>query len=124
MHADDLNQQERAFLDASVVAVEQNVGPHGAKVRLIIGSLVVALAIIAWFWGAADTSDRLSRARFLVAEGQRVFEERPLLGLQLMREGMLAVPIGDAHTRESFKEIIQAYATKGRLLSFGEVAAI
>jgi hypothetical protein len=83
----------------------------------VIISLFAGTAV--WFWRAADTSDRLNRARFLVAEGQRVYDERPLLGLQLMREGLLAVPAGDTHTRESIETTIQVFATQGRLLSLG-----
>jgi WD40 repeat protein/energy-coupling factor transporter ATP-binding protein EcfA2 len=118
-HADDLNQAEQAFLEASVTARDAEQRAAQRRVRRTIGGLVSALVIISlfsgvavYYWQSASTAARVDRGRLLVQQGQQEHAAHPLLGLRLALEGLLLAP--------QEKPSVAALAAHARLLQLSE----
>ncbi len=121
-HTDELNQLERSFLEASVLARELERRAARRRTRWTIGGLMAALLVISgfaggavWFWHSAATSERVIRARYLVSEAQNVFSDRPLLGLRLVLEGMAVAPANDLELQNSLYATVRQMAEQGRV---------
>lgn len=68
----------------------------------------------------AECQASLTLAQFWQAQGQRVFETDPLLGLRLAIEGWALTPADDIPTRESIARSIRELARQGRLWTLGQ----
>jgi WD40 repeat protein len=102
-------------------AEEQAVATMRLRRRAVFlaGALFVALVagVAASVFGVrADRSSRLSQARYLAAQGQNVFAERPLLGLRLVVEGLELVPPDEQIARTTLMSVTEQLAGQGRLL--------
>jgi|GEM_PF-1645381 len=114
--------REQEFLAASRAAETARAQAERRRARQIIVGLLVALVLItsfasgtAWFWRAADRTGRVSQARYLVAEGQRRYDEQPLLGLRLMAEGLVSVPPDETSVRHDLVAAVMPYVRQGRV---------
>ena len=121
MRTDDMNELERAFLDASVTARETERRTARRRVRRTIGGLAGALAVISalaivafLFYRDAESQ----RAQLMLELGRREAGDRPLYGLRLMIEALTLTPAGEASAR---LDIAQAAAEQAKL---GRVAQI
>jgi WD40 repeat protein len=109
-HEPDLNEAERAFLDASSARVEHERATRRRRQRLAIGSLTVALAAItvvaiaALRQSHAATSERkIAVSRELAATATNLLSADPGLGLTLARRA-----VGEARTAEADSALRQA----------------
>ena len=68
----------------------------------------------------AETAARLARARQILAQGQVVFEEQPLLGLRLALEGLKRAPEENSAAQEELAGAVRALAGQGRLSKLGD----
>jgi hypothetical protein len=114
--------REQEFLAASRAAETARTQAERRRARSIIVGLIVALVLITgfaggtvWFWQAADRTGQMSQARYLVAEGQRRYDENPLLGLRLMAEGLASVPSDETTVRHDLVAAVMGYVRQGRV---------
>jgi hypothetical protein len=124
---DDLNDIERAFLDASGSASTAARRRAQRRVQLTVGGMAVALVLISVFLGLALVQNnqiakaaRLDRGRILVEQGRRLAERQPLLGLRLALEGFALTPVEETSARESMGGVIEEMSRQGRLLNLGD----
>jgi WD40 repeat protein len=145
-HADDLNELEQQFLEASVTTREAERRAAQRRVRQVIGGLVSALVVISvvagfalWFWRASEEATALAqqqtlrveqaallnRARLLFERGRSEFDSRPLLGLRLAIEGLVTAPPDATDVRAVMGQTISEMAAQGRILRLtGDVAGL
>jgi WD40 repeat protein len=130
---DELNDLELAFLRGSQQAeASEMLARQRRGQRLIAGLVAVAIALaglggVAFVnWRLADTAratalraEAVARARYLVAEGQRIAPRDPIAGLGLVVEGIESGR--DAHPQEtgSLDTALGPIATQGRIASLG-----
>lgn len=59
--------------------------------------MVAAIAV--WFWYSTNIAQQRAFAQYLVAKGQTIANDQPLLGVRLALEGLARLPQDDpAHT--------------------------
>src|SRR5262249_12466390 len=56
---------------------------------------LVAIAIAGWYWYSATAAEERAFAQYLVAKGQTLYDDKPLLGLRLAIEGLSRLPQHD-----------------------------
>jgi hypothetical protein len=88
--------------------------------RLAIGVLfLVALSIAVFIQTAVQTSNR-HYTRFLIAQSQAIFEDRPLLSLRLLLEGLARAR--DTETHSAALSALRNISLRGRLLKISSDA--
>jgi energy-coupling factor transporter ATP-binding protein EcfA2 len=114
--------REQQFLTASRAAEMARRQAERRRIRSIIAGLIVALVLITgfasgtvWFWQTAERNGHVSQARFLIAEGQRLYDEQPLLGLRLMAEGLASVPQDETTIEHDLAAAVIGYVRQGRV---------
>jgi len=120
--AQALAEEQRQLAEIQVTASQR----LRRRALYLAGALIVALIamVSAVTFGIqakqsaqqAARAAQLDRARYLAAEGQRVFSERPLLGLRLALEGWALTPPDERGTRTQLETIVTELAGQGRLL--------
>jgi energy-coupling factor transporter ATP-binding protein EcfA2 len=88
--------------------------------RVAAASLAMVLGALALSQHSGEEAFRRGHARYLVAEGQVVFEERPLLGLRLVLEGLAAAPEIAGDSRTPLVAALRDLSAKGRVLKLGD----
>ena len=133
---EDLNETERAFLDASVRLRDEDLRARERRRLLIgvgIGTAVVAIAVTALValvnWQGAESERRIaehaaatSDARLALAEGQRAAADDPSLGLRLVAEGLDRATRASIDTAPFREELIRELQT-GRYTKLGAEVA-
>jgi hypothetical protein len=88
--------------------------------RLAIGALfLVAVSLALFIQTTVQTSHR-NFTRFLIAESQAIFEERPLLSLRLLVEGLAIAH--DPETKSAALSALRNISLRGRLLKISSNA--
>jgi WD40 repeat protein len=101
--------QARA-LAASAVQLKRRAMYLGTA---LVTTLLVA-AVAGWFWYSATIAQQRGLAQNLVAQGQAVYEEHPLLGMRLVLEGLAWLPQDDPMRTDVISTTAQL-AKQGRL---------
>jgi transcriptional regulator with XRE-family HTH domain len=118
--------QALALADAQRQRAEVQVAATaGLRRRALFLAVALTLALVALvtatvFRIRAERSFRLAQARALVADGQNVFAERPLLGLRLALEGLALVPADEPNTRAALGRVVATLAAQGRLVQVAQ----
>jgi hypothetical protein len=133
-----LNTRDQRFLDASRTQQQTRIAAEeeayqreleqaralvagAAQLRrrnIYLGAALIATIVVAtfagWFWYSATIAEQRAFAQLLIAKGQTVYEEQPLLGLRLAIEGLAWLPENDP-ARTDLISITVQLAKQGRL---------
>jgi hypothetical protein len=123
-----LNMNDQRFLDASraqrLAEIEAREAAQQHELRLArrnlfisLGALagtVIAVVVIGWLWISTSMAEQRAFGQLLVAKGQSVYDDNPLLGVRLAIEGLAWLPQNDPARADLIRITVQL-AREGRL---------
>jgi WD40 repeat protein len=133
-----LNERDQRFIDASRTQQQERIAAEEAArqrdledaralaagaaklakravyLAAALSATLIIAALASWFWYSSTVAEQRAFAQYLVAKGQIVYEEQPLLGLRLVIEGVSWLPENDPARPDVFN-ITAQLAKQGRL---------